>query len=750
MDEHFKSRHASLVGEIGRHDRAYYVDAEPLISDQDYDRLYRELLDLEASHPELRTSDSPSQRVGGEPLEGFDTVQHALPMMSLDNTYSQDEVREFIDRVQKLLPDESLDWIVEPKADGIAISLRYEEGEFTVGITRGDGISGDDVTKNLRTIRSIPLRLQPINEGELPSVFEARGEVIMRRSGFEKLNSMREADGESLFANPRNATAGSLKQLDPALVSKRPLDIVLYGNGEVVDGPGLNSQCVLFEVLGEFGFRTPEHIWHCSSAEKVVAAIEELDRIRDSFDYDTDGAVIKLNRFDLRDRIGATAKAPRWAMAYKYAPEQAQTRLNSITIQVGRTGTLTPVAELEPVFLDGSTISRATLHNDEEICRKDIRVGDTVIIEKRGDVIPGVISVVKDLRPPDAKPFDMLSITGNKCPDCGGAIHKDEEFVAWRCMNQDCPAQAAQRLEHFAARTALDIECLGDIVSDKLIERNLVRAPLDLFDLTVEQLAPLNLGNTDEPRIFGEKNAIKLIDSVQRSRKMGFDKWLFALAIPELGRTTASVLAKFHRDFFALANSEILNNVIELDELTEKAVLVNPRSRKNRPSSEADKTERENDYEQLVVQISRKVECLVKFGFASITKENGSHPPNYTTEVGPSVARSVLAWFASETGSETLDRLVKLGIDPQSSDLGQNNNSGVYAGKTFVITGTLSGMSREEAKAKIEANGGKTTNSVSKKTDYLLAGEKAGSKLAKAELLGIPVLDELAFLRQLE
>ena len=750
MGEHFKSRYASLVDEIGRHDRAYYVHAEPLISDQDYDRLYRELLDLEASHPELRTSDSPSQRVGGEPLEGFDTVQHALPMMSLDNTYSQDEVREFIDRVQKLLPDESLDWIVEPKADGIAISLRYEEGKFTVGITRGDGVSGDDVTKNLRTIRSIPLRIQPINEGELPSIFEARGEVIMTRSGFEKLNAERANNGEPLFANPRNATAGSLKQLDPALVSKRPLDIVLYGNGEVVDGPGLNSQCVLFEMLGEFGFRTPEHIWHCSSAEKVVAAIEELDRIRESFDYDTDGAVIKLNRFDLRDRIGATAKAPRWAMAYKYAPEQAQTRLNRITIQVGRTGTLTPVAELEPVFLDGSTISRATLHNDEEICRKDIRVGDTVIIEKRGDVIPGVISVVKDLRPPDAKPFDMLSITNNKCPDCGGAIHKDEEFVAWRCMNQDCPAQAAQRLEHFAARTALDIECLGDIVSDKLIERNLVCSPLDLFDLNVEQLAPLNLGNADEPRMFGEKNAIKLMGSVQRARKMGLDKWLFALAIPELGRTTASVLAKFHKDLATLANSEILNNVIELDELTEKAVLVNPRSRKNRPSSEADKTERENDYEQLVGQISRRVECLVNFGFASITKENGSHPPNYTTEVGPSVARSVLAWFASETGCETLDRLVELGIDPQSSDPGQNNNRGVYVGKTFVITGTLSGMSREEAKAKIEANGGKTTNSVSKKTDYLLAGEKAGSKLAKAELLGVPVLDELAFLRQLE
>ena len=749
MDYSIKQRHAYLVDEIVRHDRAYYVDAQPVISDQDYDRLYRELLDLEAKHPELSISDSPSQRVGGEPLEGFDTVQHALPMMSLDNTYSQDEVREFIDRVQKLLPGESLDWIVEPKADGIAISLRYEDGQFTVGATRGDGVSGDDVTKNLRTIRSIPLRLQSNNEGELPSVFEARGEVIMTRSGFNKLNSIRESDGEPLFANPRNATAGSLKQLDPTLVSKRPLDIVLYGNGEVANGPKLNSQSILFDVLGEFGFRTPEHIWHCSSSKMVISAIEELDRIRGSFDYDTDGAVIKLNRFDLRDRIGATAKAPRWAMAYKYAPEQAQTRLNSITIQVGRTGTLTPVAELEPVFLDGSTISRATLHNDEEIFRKDIRVGDTVIVEKRGDVIPGVISVVKDLRPPNAKPFDMLSITGNKCPDCGGAIQKDEEFVAWRCINQDCPAQAAQRLEHFAARTALDIECLGDIVSDKLVERNLVREPLDLFSLSVAQLAPLNLGNSDEPRIFGEKNAIKLIDSVQRSRKMGLDKWLFALAIPELGRTTASVLSKFHKDFFTLANSEILNNVIELDELSENAVLINPRSRKNRPSSESEKTQREKDYKELVVQISRRVECLVKFGFASITKENGSHPPNYTTEVGPSVARSVLTWFASEKGCETLKRLVELGIDPKGSDPGQNKK-GIYTGKTFVITGTLSGMSREEAKAKIEANGGKTTNSVSKKTDYLLAGEKAGSKLKKAELLGVPVLDELSFLGQLE
>ena len=746
-----QQRHAELADEIRRHDRAYYVEAQPTISDREYDQLYRELLDLEAAHPELRTPDSPSQRVGGEPIDGFETVRHAVPMMSLDNTYSQEEVREFVERVQKLLPGESLDWVVEPKADGIAISLRYEEGQFTVGATRGDGVAGDDVTANLRTIRSIPLRLQPLGQalgqGEVPDVFEARGEVIMTRSGFEKMNQAREAEGEPLFANPRNATAGSLKQLDPTLVARRPLDIVLYGSGEVAGGPEVDSQLGLFAALGQLGFRTPEHTWHCNSTEEILEAIDELDRLRSGFDYDTDGAVIKLNRYDLRGRVGATAKAPRWAMAYKYAPEQAQTRLHSITIQVGRTGTLTPVAELEPVFVDGSTISRATLHNEEEIGRKDIRIGDTVIIEKRGDVIPGVISVVKNLRPAGAEPFDMLAATGSQCPECGGAVHKDEEFVAWRCINTDCPAQAAQRLEHFAARTALDIDCLGDIVSDKLVERQLASSPLDLFDLTVEQLGPLNLGTDAEPRMFGEKNATKLVDSVERARTMGLDRWLFALAIPELGRTTAAALAKFHKDIAAVAQSEILQDVITLDELGEEVVRINPRSRKNKPATEQEKNEREQQYAELVDEMRERITHLANLGFAAVTKENGSHPPNYTTEVGPSVARSVLAWFSSETGRALLERLAKLGIDPQGTAPGEGGNSGgAFAGKTFVITGTLPTMSREEAKAMIEANGGKTTGSVSKKTDYLLAGEKAGSKLTKAESLGVPILDEKAFL----
>ncbi|MBT6789672.1 MAG: NAD-dependent DNA ligase LigA [Verrucomicrobia bacterium] len=744
MPDTSQQRHAMLAEEIRRHDRAYYVEAQSAISDKEYDQLYRKLLDLELAHPELQTADSPSQRVGGAPIDGFETIRHAVPMMSLDNTYSQEEVRDFVVRVQKLLPGEPLEWLVEPKADGVAISLRFEDGLFTRGTTRGDGIAGDDVTANLRTIRTIPLRLNALGQADAPGVLEVRGEVIMTRSGFAELNRERAAAGVPLFANPRNATAGSLKQLDSALVAKRPLDIVLYGSGEIGGGPAIDSQSALLDALGQLGFRTPQHTWCCSGVDDILDAIAELDRVRPGFDYDTDGAVIKLNRFDLRERVGATAKAPRWAMAYKYAPEQTQTKLNAITVQVGRTGTLTPVAELEPAFVDGSTISRATLHNEDEIARKDIRVGDTVVIEKRGDVIPGVISVVKDLRPADAEPFDMQGATGGRCPECGGEIRKDEAFVAWRCINLQCPAQAAQRLEHFAARAALDIECLGDVVSDKLVECQLARDPLDLFGLTVEQLGPLNLGTDDEPRMFGEKNATKLVESVARARSMGLDRWLFALAIPEMGRTIAGSLGKFHDDMPAVAASPLLRNVIALDEKVAETVQINPRSRNNRPKSDADKAEREQQYTGLVSEIRELLDGLVALGFAKITKENGDHPPNYTTEAGPSVAGSVLDWFASETGRATVARLAKLGIEPRG---GKPSGGGVFDGKTFVITGTLRTLSRDEAKAKIEANGGKTTGSVSKKTDYLLAGEKAGSKLAKAESLGVAILDEQAFLK---
>ena len=406
-----KKRHAQLAEEIHAHDHAYYVEAKPKISDRDYDRLYHELLDLEKEFPGLAAPDSPSQRVGGAPLSAFKSVRHSVPMLSLDNTYSEEEIRDFVKRLEKLLPGEKLDWVVEPKVDGVAISLRYENGVLVTGATRGNGTEGDDVTANLKTIRSVPLKVAA------PQVLEVRGEVFMPVAGFEKLNAERKAAGEELYGNPRNTAAGSLKQLDPKIVATRPLDVVIYGIAEL-GAQSIASQSELLAWLKKLGFKTPEKIWHCHSAEELIAAIHELDQIRKKFPYETDGAVIKLNSFTQRERAGFTAKAPRWAIAYKYAPEQAETKLNSITIQVGRTGALTPVAELEPVFLAGSTISRATLHNEDYIREKDIRIGDTVTIEKAGEVIPAVVNVVLKKRPKPEPPEFNFSKTsqGEKCP----------------------------------------------------------------------------------------------------------------------------------------------------------------------------------------------------------------------------------------------------------------------------------------------------------------------------------------------
>src|SRR5258705_6523565 len=387
-------RHAALAEQVRSHDYAYYVLAQPAISDQEYDRLYRELSDLEHQFPELCSPDSPTQRVGGAPLKQFHPVQHLRPMMSLDNTYSQDEVREFVARVQRLLPGAQLEWVVEPKVDGVAINLRYQKGKFTIGATRGDGTTGDDITVNLRTIRSIPLTLRPPKVGAIPETFEARGEVYLTKAGFEKINAERSRAGEDLFANPRNAAAGSLKQLDPRIVAKRPLDFVVYGVGVIEGNYRPQTQVEMLDWLRSLGFKMPERTWFCTSVEELLSAIDDLDKIRKKFNYETDGAVIKLNSFAQREQIGVTSKAPRWAMAYKYAAEQAETKLKAITIQVGRTGALTPVAELEPVLLCGTVVKRATLHNEDELRRKDIRVGDTVTIEKAGEIIPAVIGVV--------------------------------------------------------------------------------------------------------------------------------------------------------------------------------------------------------------------------------------------------------------------------------------------------------------------------------------------------------------------
>ncbi|MGA2029746.1 MAG: NAD-dependent DNA ligase LigA [Verrucomicrobiota bacterium] len=685
-----KKRHAQLVEEIRQHDRAYYVEAKPKISDRDYDRLYHELLELEKEFPELTAPDSPSQRVGGAPLSAFKSVRHSVPMMSLDNTYSEEEIRDFVKRLEKLLPGEKLDWVVEPKVDGVAISLRYENGVLVTGATRGNGTEGDDVTANLKTIRSVPLKIAA------PQVLEVRGEVFMPIAGFEKLNAERKAAGEELYGNPRNTAAGSLKQLDPKIVATRPLDMVIYGIAEL-GAQSIVSQSELLAWLKKLGFKTPEKIWHCNSAEELITAIHELDKIRKKFPYETDGAVIKLNSFAQRERAGFTAKAPRWAIAYKYAPEQAETKLNSITIQVGRTGALTPVAELEPVFLAGSTISRATLHNEDYIREKDIRIGDTVTIEKAGEVIPAVVNVVLKKRGGGEKKFNFPKT----CPECGSKVSRsvrrdefhepqtkskdgkdgdsrssslrdeEEEGSVWRCVNPDCPAQIRGRIEHWCARGAMDIEGGGEVLAAQLVKNNLVRDVADLYSLKPDDVANLER--------MAEKSAKNFLDALAASKSRDLWRLIFGLGILHVGAGGAKSLARHFPtldDIFA-ANAEQL--------------------------AEAE-------------------------------------------DIGEVIAQSLVNWHGDARNQKLIERLRAAGLNFRSELFQPRAKAGPFAGKTFVLTGTLPTLKREEAAAKIEALGGKVSGSVSQKTDFVVAGEEAGSKLDKAQKLGVKIIDEKEFL----
>ena len=662
-----RNRHAKLVEEIHHHDYQYHVLAQPTISDQEYDRLYHQLLDLEKQFPELITPDSPSQRVSGQPIKAFKPVQHIVPMLSLDNTYSQEELREFVNRVQRLLPKEELDWMVEPKVDGVAINLRYENGLFTCGATRGDGTTGDDITTNLKTIRSIPARLRG---KESPKVLEVRGEVYLTKSGFEKLNAERKAAGEDTFANPRNAAAGSLKQLDPRIVATRPLDIILYGLGHV-EGAG-NSPKTHSEILDWLkilGFRTPEKTWHCRSADELVSAVEELDKLRRKFAYDTDGAVIKLNSSTQREKVGFTSKAPRWAIAYKYAAEQAETKLKAVTVQVGRTGALTPVAELEPIFLAGSTITRATLHNEDYIRQKDIRIGDTVTIEKAGEVIPAVVDVVLTKRIGKEVPFRFPT----QCPECGskvsrspGAVQGDEGSV-WRCVNPDCPAQVRGRIEHWCERGAMDIEGGGEVLVRQLVQSGLVRDVADLYSLKLDEVSNLER--------MAEKSAQNFLDGVETSKKRDMWRVLYGLGILHVGAGVAKALGR------CFANLE----------------------------------------DVFVASVDRLTEC---------------------EDVGEVIAYSIVQWHGDPNNRKLIEKLRKAGLNFQSELFKPQAAAGPLAGKTFVLTGTLPNLKREEAAAKIEAAGGKVAGSVSKKTDYVVAGEDAGSKLDKAQKLNVKIVDE--------
>ena len=704
-----------LREKIRKHDRLYYQDAAPIISDRDYDRLYKELVDLETRFPDLLTPDSPTQRVGGKPLQAFAQIQHRAPMLSLDNTYSEEEVVNFYKRIRRLLPDEKILVVIEPKVDGVAVSVMYEKGRLKYAATRGDGLVGDDITQNIKTIRSVPHQLR----GDAPDIFEVRGEAYLDKAGFEKLNQERKAAGLPLFANPRNAAAGSLKHLDPNAVARRPLGIVFYGTG-AVEGADIDLHSKIFRLFKKLGLPTHQDWWLADSIDQILKAIRDLDDIRRNFPYQTDGAVIKVDALAQRERLGFTAKSPRWAIAYKYAAERVETRLNDIIIQVGRTGILTPVAALEPVLVSGSTVARATLHNEDEIKRKDIRIGDTVVIEKAGEVIPAVVEVVKSKRPRDMKPFDFAKHIHGKCPVCGGPILRDPEFVAWRCENLYCPAQTTRRVEFFAARGALDIESIGGIVADKLVERGLVREPLDLFDLEPDQLGKLNLGTEEAPRVFGEKNATKAKNAIERARTLPLSRWLFALAIPEVGKTTASQLARFHDTIQDVSNSQLLRDVVDYHE-------------------------KRNDKKSTKEIAAR----LIKSGFAKPTKSKAGKD-GIVTEVGPVVAQSVLDFFASVTGKKVLRRMKELRIQPKREKVSATKAAELpLAGITFVLTGALPSMTREEATEKIEALGGHVIGSVSKKTGYVLAGTDPGRKFDKAKELGVRIIDEAEFRKML-
>jgi DNA ligase (NAD+) len=704
-----------LRREINEHDRRYYEEAAPTISDREYDRLYKELADLEGKFPGLATPDSPTQRVGGKPLQAFAQIQHRVPMLSLDNTYSEDEVVSFYKRITRLLPDEKIPVVIEPKVDGVAVSVMYENGKLKYAATRGDGTIGDDITQNIKTIKSVPHQLR----GAAPKVFEVRGEAYLDKKGFEKLNKEREAAGLSLFANPRNAAAGSLKHLDPNVAAKRPLGMIFYGTG-AVEGADVDLHSKIFPVFKKLGLPTHKDWWLADSVDKILNALRDLDEIRGDFPYETDGAVIKVDALAQRERLGFTAKSPRWAIAYKYAAERVETKLLDIKVQVGRTGILTPVAVLEPVLVSGSTVSRATLHNEDEIKRKDVRIGDTVVIEKAGEVIPAVVEVVKSQRPRTAKSFDFLKHIHGKCPVCGSEVRRDPQFVAWRCENIRCPAQTTRRVEFFAARGALDIESVGGIVADKLVERGLVREPLDLFELKVDQLAKLNLGTDQSPRVFGEKNATKAIQAIERAKTAALSRWLYALAIPDVGKTTATDLARFHETIEDVADSKVLRGVIAYHETKDK-----------QPRKEI-------------------AERLIKSGFAEPSKSKIDKQRGIVTQVGPVVAQSVVDFFAAATGKKIVQRIKQLGIEPKSEKVSAKKMAELQlAGKMFVLTGTLPSMTRDEASAKIEALGGHVSGSVSKKTDYVLAGTEAGSKLDKAKELGVKIIDEAEFKKML-
>lgn len=719
---------ARLSAELEHHNRLYYEEAAPEISDADYDKLFRDLELLEAAWPDFASPNSPTKRVGGKPIDGFEQQAHVVRMLSIDDVFSESEVHDFFNRMVKNLGESKIPMIIEPKIDGVAASLIYRDGELEAAITRGDGTTGDVITENVRTIRSLPLKLGP----KAPPVLEVRGEIYMPNDAFAQMNVERDEEGLQVFANPRNATAGTLKLLDSREVAKRPLAFIAHGFGQV-EGLEIESFSSYRELLKELKLPTNDPVWHADGVEDVIKAIRKLDVERHNLGYGTDGAVVKVDSIAAQAQLGATARAPRWAMAYKYPPEQKETVLHDITIQVGRTGTLTPVAELEPVLVSGTTVRRATLHNQDEIDRKDVRIHDTVVIEKAGEIIPAVVKVVLEKRPAHAVPFNLYEYVDGKCPRCESPIVQPEGFVAWKCMNFSCPAQASNRLKQFVSRKALDIDGVGGKVAEKLVERGLIEDILDIFELHVDQLADFNIGTAAEPRMLGEKNGTKIVETAKRARNAPLAKWLYGLGIPQVGESAALEASRLVKDIFEIPDSEIIAMIREKGE-KETWLKDNPlRSSKASDLSADEFAERKATSEAYKPRVKELTEQLAAY--------------SVSPELGGVASASLLGYFQSDSGQAMLSRMKEMGICPTSTNYlpepakaAESGASGV-AGKTFVITGTLSAP-RNEIKDRIQTAGGKVSGSISSKTDYLLSGEGGGSKRDKAETLGVTIISE--------
>ncbi|NGX45762.1 MAG: DNA ligase [Chlamydiae bacterium] len=658
-----KQDYLKLIESIRAHDRHYYIDARPLISDYDYDQLIKQLEEMERLHPEWVESSSPTQRIGESLLGGFVQANHSAPMLSLGNTYSKEELSDFIKRVHKLTGLEKVPFCVELKMDGVAVSVRYEKGVYAQALTRGDGQRGDDITANLKTLASLPLKLDLKNP---PELLEVRAEVFMPLPIFQSANQKREEEGLQPWANPRNAAAGSLKLLDPREVARRKLSLTFYGVAEDSTG-GLATQLETHEFLEKIGLPTFDHKHRIRAAtvDELLTFASFIEKERKKLKFEIDGIVIKVDSIALRKEMGSTGKSPRWAVAYKFAPEQARTTIKAITLQVGRTGVLTPVAELEPVFLAGSTIARATLHNEEEIERKDIRVGDSVIIEKGGDVIPKVTSVDKTKRAAGVKPWKMPT----ECPECGSPVQRREGEVAVRCPNKGCGEQLLRRITYFASKDAMDIEDMGPKVVKRLVEKGLVKSIADIYTLNSEELALLEG--------FKEKSIDNLLKSIDSSRSTTLSRLMASLGIPHVGEGIADLLATHFGTIDAIAKA---------------------------------------DEEELIA----------------------------IDGVGEKVAEAIASYFSHPAHLSEIERLLDLGIKPEKPKKVTDRGHPFY-GKTFVLTGTLENYSRSEAAALIKERGGKVSGSVSKKTDYLLFGAEAGSKLDKATTLGVQLLNEAAF-----